>query len=177
MKVPHAALAFAALSLSAAGAAAQQQPESAALRIGGVELRGDGPNYLDLGVGAAGIEDRVRAPAARVEFRYGGKILGIGPAVGVLANGDGAVMGYGALYADIAYRHVVITPFGGIGAYHHGGSRDLGGVFQFRIGVAASYEFDDGRRVGMQFAHISNSGIHDDNPGTEDLLLTYQIPF
>lgn len=69
------------------------------------------------------------------------------------------------------------TPFLGLGGYSEGDDTDLGGVFQFRASLNLAYQFHDGSRFGVRFAHISNAGIHDRNPGEEELLLTYSIPF
>ena len=63
-----------------------------------------------------------------------------------------------------------------MGAYHQGNSRDLGGVFQFREMVDLAYRFDNGQRLGVRVAHISNAHIHEYNPGEEEYYLTYAIP-
>jgi lipid A 3-O-deacylase len=62
-----------------------------------------------------------------------------------------------------------------MGGYHEGDSADLGGVFQFRESIDLAYRFDNGHRLGVRVAHISNAGIHDKNPGEEEILLTYSF--
>jgi hypothetical protein len=96
--------------------------------------------------------------------------------MGVMANTDGGVFGYGGIYADIKYRNLVATPFFTVGGYHQGGSKDLGGTFQFRSGMTFAYQFNRGSRLGVRFAHISNASIYDNNPGENEVLLTYAIP-
>jgi len=62
--------------------------------------------------------------------------------------------------------------------YHRGGGEDLGGTFEFRTSVVGAYEFGNGSRVGVQFAHVSNAGTgkRNVNPGENELLLTYSLP-
>jgi lipid A 3-O-deacylase len=50
-------------------------------------------------------------------------------------------------------------------------------AFQFRTGLGVAYEFDDGTRLGVRVAHVSNAGIHDDNPGEEELYVRFALPF
>jgi lipid A 3-O-deacylase len=166
------------VSLLASGTA-RAQSDTSGLDLGPLRLEGDGPSYLDFGVGAFDIQGHPEAPTApegRVEFRYGGKFLYIGPALGLVANTQGGVFGYGGFYSDIALGHFVLTPLGAVGGYHRGGSEDLGGTFQFRLSAELAYEFDNRSRMGVNFAHISNAGIHNRNPGDNELLLIYALP-
>ncbi len=149
--------------------------------FGGLDLLGQSPHYVDVGVGVFDLFERKsssrRSAAGRVEFRLGHKTYGIGPAVGFLANTDGGAYGYGAVYADLKYHDLVLTPLAGLGAYREGDSSDLGGVFQFRLALGVSYQFADKSRVGLTLAHISNAGVHDDNPGEDEVYLSYALPF
>jgi hypothetical protein len=149
--------------------------------FGDLDLLGQSPHYLDVGVGVFDVFERKstsrRSAAGRVEFRVGHKIYGIGPAVGFLANTDGGAYGYGAVYADLKYHELVFTPLAGLGAYHEGDRSDLGGVFQFRLALGVSYQFADKSRAGLTLAHISNAGIHDENPGEDEIYLSYSLPF
>jgi lipid A 3-O-deacylase len=94
-----------------------------------------------------------------------------------MANTDRGVFGYGGIYADLAYGNVVLTQMLGLGGYSKGDSKDLAGVFQFRVETGIAYEFDGGKRIGARVAHISNAGIHNFNPGEEELYVTYALPF
>lgn len=149
--------------------------------FGGLDLLGQSRHYLEVGVGVFDVFERKstsrRATAGRVEFRLGHKIYGVGPAVGFLANTDSGAYGYGAVYADLKYRDLVFTPLAGVGAYHEGDSSDLGGIFQFRLALGVSYQFPDKSRAGLTFGHISNAGIHDENPGEDEIYLSYALPF
>jgi hypothetical protein len=137
------------------------------------------PSALDFAVGVfnAIVRDGARTlPEAQLEFRYGEKLLYLGPAIGIMANTRKGGMIYGGLYADVALGPIVLTPFGGIGDYHRGNGKDLGREFTFRASLSARYQRDDGSRVGIQFAHISNAYTGRINPGEQEILITYAIP-
>jgi lipid A 3-O-deacylase len=145
----------------------------------GLQLLGDEPSYLDFGVGVFNNQGHNHSPATaegRVEFRFAEKLLYFGPAAGLLVNTRGGVFGYAGIYTDIVWGRFVLTPFGGLGFYDRGSGEDLGGAFQFRLSANLAYEFDGGSRLGAQFAHISNAGIHARNPGDDELLLTFALP-
>ncbi len=145
---------------------------------GPVEVLGDSADLLSIGLGGFNIDNGRSSPAGRLEWRFGRKLFFVGPALGVLANLDGGVFGYGGLYADVLFfRRLVFTPLLAAGGYHEGGSKDLGGTFQFRSALELAWRRDDGIRVGVQYAHISNANIYDRNPGEEDLFLTFAFPF
>jgi lipid A 3-O-deacylase len=152
-----------------------------AFRLGPVEVLGDEPSYAELGVGVFDVfafqGERATSAAANIQLRWGRKAWCIGPAIGLMANTDGGVFGYGGIYADLTYGRVVITPLFAPGGYARGHSKDLGGVFQFRTELGVAYQFDDGARLGARIAHLSNAGIHHSNPGEEELLVTYALPF
>jgi lipid A 3-O-deacylase len=161
------------------GASALAQQRSDAPDPRSPPLVGDEASRLDLGVGAFDVQgDRGARPSAvgQVEFRYGKKLFFIGPAVGILATTKGAIFGYGGIYADFRFGPFVVTPLGAVGGYHQGGGEDLGGPFQFRASIAASYEFANQSRLGAQIAHVSNGGTDHLNPGPNEVLLTYAIP-
>lgn len=142
-------------------------------------LVGDEADYVGVGIGAFNIQGHTySSPSAEVnvEVRGGKKWFDIGPAAGILANVDGGIYGYAGGYADVAIDRFVITPLAAVGAYSHGGSQDLGGVFQFRLAVDAAYQLDGGARLGVEFAHVSNAGIDDRNPGENELLVKYSMP-
>jgi lipid A 3-O-deacylase len=165
--------ALSALAASAPGRA--QEPRDVFHRLGPVELLGD----ADFGAGVFdlfGEGDGRTSGAAQVQLRWGRKLFFIGPLIGLMANTDRGVFGYGGVYADLAYGDVVLTQMLGLGGYSRGDSKDLAGVFQFRVETGIAYEFDGGKRIGARIAHISNAGIHDFNPGEEDLYLTFALP-
>lgn len=144
------------------------------------------PDHLSLSVGMTdAIKQDVEAGELRIEYRSGWRLFdlggwfrGIGPMIGLMANTDGAVFGYGALYAEFRPTdRLSVRPSWGIGGYHRGDSVDLGGVFQFHLGATVDYCLDNGHRLGVTYAHISNSNIYEENPGVDSILATYSIPF
>jgi hypothetical protein len=168
-----------AAALAVASVPASAQSSASGLNLGPLRLAGDEPSYLDFGAGAFNTQSHRESPTTaegRIEFRYGRKLFFLGPAIGLLADTRGGVFGYGGIYADIYLGRFVLTPLGAVGGYRRGGSQDLGGTFQFRLSANIAYEFDNHSRLGVQFAHISNAGIHSINPGENELLVTYAIP-
>ena len=149
--------------------------------FGGVQLLGNDRHYIELGVGIYDLlteeAGSKRSLGGSLELRIGDKLGFIGPAVGAVFNADGGVYGYGGIYMDVKFGDFVLTPQAAIGAYHQGDSSDLGGVFQFRVGAGLTYMFDNGVRLGISFAHISNAGIYEDNGGVEELCLIASFPF
>lgn len=176
---------FLALSLfcSVTAFAAVPSGGQTAFRIGALRVMGDESGYLSAGLGAFNFTRHGPADGndvsalARVEARFGPKLFFVGPVLGVMANSDGGVMGYAGMYTDIRYRRLVVTPMIGFGGYARGGSKLLGGIFQFRLSLEVSYEFDNHGRLGVAYAHISNSSIHHRNPSEQELMLTYAAPF
>lgn len=138
------------------------------------------PSYLDFGAGAFNAFDGNGSrpvPEIQGELRYGGKVLYLGPAVGIAANSRHGLILYGGLYSDLAFGPVIVTPFGGVAGYYEGEGKDLGGAFEFRLSLSVRYEMTNGDRVGLQFAHVSNAYTGRINPGDEELLLTWSLPF
>jgi hypothetical protein len=149
----------------------------ARFRLGNFEFLDDSSSRINLGVGGFSISQQDdRALEGRVELRLGEKIYAIGPLLGIMANTDGGVFGYVGIYTDIRKKHWVVTPSTDVGGYAKGGSKDLGGIFQFRLGIEIAREFDNGSRLGIGITHISNAGIHDSNPGVESISLFYSTP-
>ena len=112
-----------------------------------------------------------------LEYRFGKKFFYLGFAVGGLANTDGGKFIYLGNYADIRYKRIIVTPMLSVGGYRRGSGPDLGGDLQFRSSVTVDYEFDNRSRLGVRLAHISNAGIEDENPGSNEILVTYAFPF
>ncbi len=144
--------------------------------FGGMAIHGDDVDALMVGLGVFDAMDNESAAAATLEYRFGRKLFSIGPAIGGMANADGGMFGYVGLYSDVSFGDVFLTPQLGMGAYREGGSRDLGGVFQFRQSVDLAYRFENGHRLGAPIAHVSDAGIHESNPSEEEVFLTYSLP-
>lgn len=164
-----------ALSVVANAARADGPGTDAFARLGPIVVHGDQADNVLLG---AGVFDFRYDPsgAGTLEYRFGRKVFVIGPALGLMANTDGGLFGYVGAYGDLSYRKIHMTPQLAMGGYGEGSSKDLGGVFQFRQSLDLAYRLDNGHRLGIRVAHISNASIHPINPGEEELLLTYSFP-
>ena len=141
-------------------------------------VRADEPAFFAASVGGFDINDDDTSVEFRLEYRSDYRLWHIGPMIGLMANTDGGVYGYGGVFIDIFFgKNWVVMPNIAVGGYHEGSSKDLGHVVEFRTGVEIAYRFADKSRLGLAFQHISNAGLDDKNPGTESLVLTYAIPF
>jgi lipid A 3-O-deacylase len=144
--------------------------------LGPIVVHGNEADNLLLGAGVFDLRRRDRSGAGTIEYRFGRKVFVVGFTLGLMANTDGGLFGYVGAYGDLSYKKIYLTPQLAMGGYHEGDSQDLGGVFQFRESLDIAWRFDNGHRVGIRAAHISNANIHDINPGEEELLLTYSFP-
>lgn len=154
------------------------QAANESYRLGPLEVARSGPDRPVLGVGAYDFpHDEDPSFAANPEYRFGERLFGIAPALGLDVNADGGLYGYLGLHADIAIGRIVITPMLAAGGYRQGDSLDLGGVFQFREALGVAYEFDNAIRLGVRITHLSNADIYDANPGVEELFATLSVPF
>lgn len=138
---------------------------------------------------SAGVFD-VRSAAkqefeGRIEYRFGtgafesGAFRGFKPLVGVMANTGGAVFGYAGLAAPFAFDdgRWEIVPSAAMGAYSKGNGIDLGGTFEFHLGVGASYAITGDSRLGVAVYHISNANTHRKNPGVNTVAVTWSFAF
>ncbi len=147
---------------------------------GNFSVAGDSYNYADIGAGAFSfhnVDDGDGAGELNGELRFGKKYYFVGPLIGILANTDGAFYGYAGFYADLLYGDFVLTPVAAMGGYHKGSSRNLGGVFTFRLALNFDYQVLERMRVGLRLGHLSNANVHDKNPGEDEILLTLAIGF
>ena len=53
----------------------------------------------------------------------------------------------------------------------------MGNTIEFRSGGDFMYRFRNNVRVGVGVFHISNAGLGYRNPGSEQIIFKYQIPF
>jgi lipid A 3-O-deacylase len=135
-------------------------------------------DLLTLGVGSYDvIQNEDNTAAAQIEYMSGKKLWVFNPFAGLMGTLDSAVYGYGGIAYDLKLSdHWVLTPSFAAGIYARGDGRDLGSPIEFRSAIALNYEFDNGVRAGLQFYHLSNAGLTEQNPGTEVLMATYAIP-
>ena len=99
------------------------------------------------------------------------------PFIGYNHTTDDARYSYFGLSADLflVIVNVTVTPTLAAGWYINGDelvksklSLERGDIY---------YRFKNNVRIGVGFYHISNAGLGDSNPGAEQAILKYQIPF
>jgi lipid A 3-O-deacylase len=154
---------------------ADEPVETAFARLGPIVVHGNEADTLLLGAGVFDLRHDSSA-AGTIEYRLGRKVLLFGLTLGLVANTEGALFGYIGVYSDLSYKKLYVTPQLALGGYREGKSEDLGGVFQFRESLDIAWRFDNGHRLGIRAAHVSNAGIHNSNPGEEELFLIYSLP-
>jgi hypothetical protein len=159
----------------ASAARAEGAGTTALARLGPLVVHGNEADNLLLGAGVFDLRGNPSG-SGTAEYRFGRKVFVVGLTLGLMANTDGGLFGYVGAYGDLSYKRLYITPQLAMGGYGEGSGQDLGGVFQFRQSIDLAYRFDNGHRLGIRAAHISNAGIHNINPGEEELLLTYSLP-
>ena len=145
-----------------------------------VTLMPSGAPYLSVGAGALNLVGAVddggynHTPAEfDAEYQSGFRLYGIGYILGLLANTDSGVDGYGGLYADLALTpHWILTPEAALSGYSQGTSKNMGSTFLFRLELGLAYQMDDGGRLGLKIAHLSNGDLYSRNPGENELLIT-----
>jgi len=54
--------------------------------------------------------------------------------------------------------------------------KDLGFLLEFRTTLKLAWVLPNEGRLGIQFSHISNADIGDKNPGSETLVISYEMP-
>lgn len=140
-------------------------------------LAEDDPEFLSFQAGAFDINDSDTTGMLGVEYRSDFKKFFLTPMAGGFVTAKGGLYGYGGVFVDLFLgRRVVLRPSFSVGAYSDGNGKDLGGVLEFRSALALAWRFDDRSRLGLEISHLSNAGIYDKNPGTENLTLNYSIP-
>jgi len=167
----------------AARAAAAALLAAAIAWPGGAQAQGQGqkryrePDFITIGGGAFDLLDNTTSAEMDLQVRPNTRLWIFRPQIGLFANSDGGYYAWAGLMTDVYFgRRLVLSPSFGIGGYHKGDSKDLGGPLEFRSALELAWRFGDSSRLGVQFGHISNASIYDENPGTEFLLLNYSMP-
>lgn len=122
-----------------------------------------------------------RQAEARIEYRHGAGLFesatfrGLKPLVGAMVTSKESLFGYAGFAAPftLGSGDWEFTPSAGVGAYSRGDGLDLGGTFQFHLGLGLSYAVSESGDLGLYLTHISNAGINGYNPGENSLLLTW----
>ena len=144
------------------------------------------PALVSLGVGGTDILNQEAHSAAdfRLEYRSGLSLLPyfeqyvkIKPWAGIETTTRQSIWAGGGILLEIPLGpHWVLTPNFGPGGYIQGNGKYLGSWVEFRSTFEGGYVFDNGTRLVASFGHTSNAGLTRHNPGTEQAMISYQIP-
>ena len=138
----------------------------------------DDPAFVSLGLGGFDVLHNYTAGQARGEYRFSQKLWIFKPFLGMEGTTKRSFYGYGGFLVDIYLgNRWVIMPNAAFGYYDNGAGKDLGSHAEFRTGAEFAYRFDDRSRLGFTFHHISNAGIAKRNPGEEEMLVVFSLPF
>lgn len=141
------------------------------------DARAGEPALLSFAAGAFDIGKSETAFEGRMEYRPDIEFWRLKPFAGAMATSDGGAYGYAGILFELYFaRNIVTTLSFAPGAYHKGNGKRLGHGLEFRSQIELAYRFEDRSRIGLAFSHMSNSGLGRNNPGTENLLLTYAVP-
>ena len=115
-----------------------------------------------------------------LELHSGRKMFNlIKPFAGFLGTNENAYYAYGGFGIDGYYgkkKNFVVTPSLACGYYKDGREIKAGNPLEFYIGIDMFYRFKNNARIGVGIFHISNADSGKKNPGSETLVLKYQIP-
>ena len=133
-------------------------------------------NFMEDGTGPHNIQSEMM----NVELHSGRKMFNlIKPFAGFLGTNEYTYYAYGGFGIDTYYgekKRVVVTPAVACGFYKDGHEIKAGNPLEFYIGIDFFYRFRNNARVGFGIFHISNADSGYRNPGSETLVLKYQIP-
>jgi hypothetical protein len=139
---------------------------------------------ITLGLGWDGIDSsRHAAAAASLDYRVDlGLALGpvrVEPVLAAQVDTDGDVWAGVGVFAflDTGFHGLRIEASAAPGVYARSAGQDLGGVFEIRTTLGVSVIVAEGWRLGVMGAHLSNSRVHESNPGTEQIMATVARSF
>ena len=139
-----------------------------------------GDPYLALGLGQAEVIDGVEKPTrysieARTRSLTAAELT---PLAGVGFTESEASLFYAGLNANFwPFDWWAITPGFAAGVFDGGDAVQLGSSIEFRSSIETSVRFPNGIRLGLSFAHVSNGGLSNENPGTETWSVVLLLPF
>ncbi len=141
--------------------------------------RADEPWRSQLEVGVFDVFHKADSQSFDLQLRPGWRLWNFGVFAGGMATTKGASMAYAGFTYDLHITdHILILPDVAVGDYFKGDDKKLSNkqVAEFRSGIGAAYEFDNGWRLGADIHHISNAGLDKRNPGVEIASVTLAVP-
>lgn len=137
------------------------------------------PQFLTFSGGLFDISGNKGSGIFNLEFVDSRKwVWNFKPMSGASVTTDGALYGYAGLALDMYFGRSFVVDFSfAPGLYFKGGGKDLGNAIEFRSALKAAYKFGDRSRLGLELSHMSNAGLSNHNPGANQLMMFYSIPF
>lgn len=117
-----------------------------------------------------------KAAEAGLELRLAPLFWGIQPIAGAMVTADEAAYGYlgGRRELPVGSRWS-LTPSVAVGAYRRGDGKNLGRTLEFRSALEVARAVGRGR-IGLTYYHLSNASLSDTNPGSESLVVSWELP-
>jgi len=147
--------------------------------LGNAPARADDLWRSQLEVGSFDVFHKADSEAFDLQLRPGWRLWDFGVFAGGMVTTKDALMGYAGVTFDLHLTdNILILPDASVGYYSRGNDKVLsfGSTAEFRTGIGAAYEFDNGWRLGAAIHHISNAGLDKKNPGVEIAALTLAVP-
>ena len=155
--------------------------------VSNMSLAKDNKNRIAVGGGIYNFmkhgSDDFNQSSIAYNFEYFSKKKAFGfikPLLGFLGTTENAFYGYFGLTTDLYFfdcKCFLLSPSLAVGGYEDGDQIRLGHTIEFRSGGDISYRFKNNVRVGVGVFHISNAGLGYRNPGSEQIIFKYHIPF
>jgi lipid A 3-O-deacylase len=143
------------------------------------------PNSLSIATGAYDFyRDKYRTFEFFLEYKFSlaclkkpNPYVNFRPLVGVMATAEQSFYGYAGINFEILFaKRILFAPGFAAGYFAPGNGKQLGYPLEFRSGVELAWQFNDLYRLGIHFYHLSNASLGHKNPGSESLVLFYDIP-
>ncbi len=120
---------------------------------------------------------KTRAGELSLQYRGGLNTGPLHPLAGVMVTTDAAVHVFAGFGIDVPLSgSLVLRPSFAPGFFSRGHGQDLGSAFEYRSGIEVAVRLPGGRRVGLEFDHVSNAGTGRSNRGEESLTATFALP-
>jgi lipid A 3-O-deacylase len=132
---------------------------------------------LTVGLGAFDVSNSADA-MMQAEYDPGVDWAGFRPQLGLFVTQRSSAY----LFAGLGYpfqfaERWSLLPSVSAGYYHRGAGKDLGHDLEFYSQLRLSYALSANSAVGVAFAHISNAGLGDENPGANTAYVSYSANF
>lgn len=147
--------------------------------LGQIDGEAASRSLLNINAGTSGLESRISSVSRYgIEFGFSNRLKwNTRPAIGFVTAGDDSNYLYGGLRRDFYFGDkLALTAGFDIGFLHNGQQLRLGNELEFRTLIDLGYLFTNGWRAIVGVHHISNAGLGNNNPGTNDVVLSLSLP-